>query len=166
MRVKARTRWRIGLSIAAACVLLGAAASCWRGMFVNRRSADYRELDVTLTRAALHVSYADRSSRAPFMSRVWQPGWDCRVEPVGGTPRVEWSPSVVWQTGSVPGWYVRAPWWIPVLPLGIPGALLWYRHLRRAAHVCAACGYDLSGLSSGVCPECGTNTHDAEPVRS
>lgn len=54
-------------------------------------------------------------------------------------------------------WYVRIPLWMLLIPIG--GAEFWRRAaLRRSARpgVCAACGYDLSGLAPGsACPECG-----------
>lgn len=53
------------------------------------------------------------------------------------------------------------PWFLPLLV--IPIAILFrssrsyrltrYRHIRG---LCEACGYDLMGNVSGVCPECGT----------
>jgi uncharacterized paraquat-inducible protein A len=33
--------------------------------------------------------------------------------------------------------------------------------LRQDRGLCAACGYDLTGNTSGVCPECGTPTRAA-----
>lgn len=30
------------------------------------------------------------------------------------------------------------------------------RRLRSATHLCIACGYNLTGNTSGTCPECGT----------
>jgi hypothetical protein len=41
------------------------------------------------------------------------------------------------------------------LPAGRAAARLWRRSRRRPGG-CAACGYDLTGNVSGVCPECGT----------
>lgn len=32
----------------------------------------------------------------------------------------------------------------------------WVRHKRTASNQCIDCGYDLTGNTSGVCPECGT----------
>ena len=42
---------------------------------------------------------------------------------------------------------------------GLPiGALIWARAFqhRAAARICRNCGYNLTGNTSGVCPECGT----------
>jgi hypothetical protein len=59
-------------------------------------------------------------------------------------------------SASVHGW-ILAPHW----SLAMPGTILVAWRLRRArssrspSGQCAACGYDLTGNVSGVCPECG-----------
>jgi hypothetical protein len=53
---------------------------------------------------------------------------------------------------------------IPHWPLAMTAAVLpgmWFRRRlqrtrRLSAGCCSACGYDLTGNTSGVCPECGT----------
>jgi hypothetical protein len=56
---------------------------------------------------------------------------------------------------------VGFPVWTP-LPLFM-ACLLWHyrnrlrRFLRRRRNACVTCGYSLTGNTSGVCPECGTN---------
>jgi hypothetical protein len=58
---------------------------------------------------------------------------------------------------------VRVPWWMLVMVLGaLPlwrGASSFRRDRRRrrlaVRNCCLACGYDLTGDVSGVCPECG-----------
>ena len=56
-------------------------------------------------------------------------------------------------------WWMRFPLWAAVLPLLVL-PILWsalqLRHRARIrSNVCLACGYDLTGNESGVCPECG-----------
>ena len=48
------------------------------------------------------------------------------------------------------------PLWIPLSLVVIPTAFLFWCDRRRvSARCCQACGYDLTGNTSGVCPECG-----------
>lgn len=48
------------------------------------------------------------------------------------------------------------PLWIPLLLTAIPTAWLWHRDRGRIRPgFCTHCGYDLTGNTSGVCPECG-----------
>jgi hypothetical protein len=66
------------------------------------------------------------------------------------------NPEVLWRV-CVPGWFL----WIFFLLL--PCLWLWrYRTRRRESYrrsqdLCMACGYALTGNTSGVCPECGTS---------
>ena len=48
------------------------------------------------------------------------------------------------------------PLWPGVLALGPLATLLWHLDRRRPPGACEKCGYDLSGNTTGVCPECGT----------
>ena len=59
---------------------------------------------------------------------------------------------------------VTLPFWLPLLILAVPTAILWRRDRRRIppGH-CGKCGYDLTGNESGVCPECGTGIARAIP---
>jgi hypothetical protein len=59
--------------------------------------------------------------------------------------------------GNQPGaaGYVM-PLWMPLVPLGVLTAWLWWRDRPLPAGHCQKCGYDLTGDVSGVCPECGT----------
>jgi len=87
-------------------------------------------------------------------------GFAAALMPVGSA----WRPSVVHSgLGSVPGGpgplfeitAVYVPLWTWVIVAGGMTGLLW----RRAGHAIVpghcACGYDLRGLASGRCPECG-----------
>ena len=52
------------------------------------------------------------------------------------------------------------PLWLPFSLIAIPTAWLWHRDRRPISSspdhwLCLRCGYDLTGNTSGVCPECG-----------
>ncbi len=51
-------------------------------------------------------------------------------------------------------WVVRVPLWVFLPPLAA-GAWVSWRRALPAASLCGACGYDLTGIATGVCPECG-----------
>ncbi len=55
---------------------------------------------------------------------------------------------------------VFVPLWFPFLLIALPtGFLFWSdRHKRTRVGHCAKCGYDLTGNTSGKCPECGATT--------
>ncbi len=50
--------------------------------------------------------------------------------------------------------YMIIPLWIPTLIIAIPSFILWRRNRKLPEGHCA-CGYNLTGNVSGVCPECG-----------
>lgn len=73
-------------------------------------------------------------------------------------PKFRWWPNYFLRIGYVPAerWAIVLPLWIPFLLLAIPTAWLWRLDRRRPlpGH-CGSCNYDLTGNTSGVCPECG-----------
>ena len=79
----------------------------------------------------------------------------------------------VFRTVHVVNSYTRDSWTIPgVLPaavFGIYPAIRGYRRFRRRGKsgLCRNCNYDLTGNTSGTCPECGTTLHlpEARPWR-
>ena len=80
-------------------------------------------------------------------------GFDCRV--------VRWDVTLQPEFSWIPLLSLAIPLWIPALLAGIPTFVLWRRHRRIPPGHCQACRYDLTGNTSGVCPECGTRTGDA-----
>jgi hypothetical protein len=54
--------------------------------------------------------------------------------------------------------HVDVPFWLPFLLCAIPALYVFWKDARRPlpGH-CTACGYNLTGNVSGVCPECGTS---------
>jgi hypothetical protein len=61
-------------------------------------------------------------------------------------------------SGSFDNWGIGLPW-VWIWHGGLGAAVFWWavrgRRMAREAWECAACGYDLRGLSCGACPECG-----------
>ncbi len=56
------------------------------------------------------------------------------------------------------------PSWLPTVLFGAYPTLAFIRgplrrHRRRRKGECTGCGYDLTGNESGICPECGSKTH-------
>ena len=73
---------------------------------------------------------------------------------------VFWRPSlqreIALGQGLPPLLHSRLPLWIPFLIVAIPTAILFYQDRRRPGPgCCQACAYDLTGNTSGRCPECG-----------
>ncbi len=84
----------------------------------------------------LHTDLRVLLGSAPPIWSWWHFGWD----------------------SSIPA--VQCPIWFLFLLLALPtGYLFWSDHRKRGkpGH-CAACGYDLTGNTSGTCPECGAET--------
>ena len=66
-----------------------------------------------------------------------------------------WVPGIYYSTDA---WSASLPCSFPFLLLFIPTLLLW-RHEWRAEHrpgFCPCCDYNLTGNTTGRCPECGT----------
>lgn len=119
----------------------------------------------------------ERQASAPVITRRPDGNIDIRYRPIV----ITWMPAEGWQAGlPVPESLVvqhasvqmperRLPI-VPVLPgfalnviayatiawLVLFAPRLYVRHVRRCEGQCAACGYDLAGLSS--CPECGIDS--------
>ncbi len=51
---------------------------------------------------------------------------------------------------------VFIPLWMLEVPLLAALGLIWMRRRRSKRNGCQQCGYNLTGNTSGICPECGT----------
>lgn len=72
-------------------------------------------------------------------------------DPQSAWPRA-WIPRIL-QTKATT--IVRIPWWLlAALPCGLT-VWTWWGSWRRDPGRCPVCRYDLTGLASSVCPECG-----------
>ena len=94
--------------------------------------------------------------RIPNPPRSLKPGW--HMYPRQGP--MLWKPDWDWYR-SLQG--VRIPFWLPLLLLLVPLALLWRRGQQVPPGHCHTCGYDLTGNVSGRCPECGTPVEPGKP---
>jgi hypothetical protein len=92
-----------------------------------------------------------------------------RIEPGMPTPAISFTMTnaagtfTTTSAGGRAGWDrhgITLPFWaLFLLPISLVGLSLWRelgRLLRERRGGCRACGYDLTGNRSGVCPECGT----------
>lgn len=68
---------------------------------------------------------------------------------------VAWPPRAA-SSGTV--WFIDLPLWMPLVGVGIPTCWLWRLSRRSAPGSCPTCGYDLAGITTGLCPECGKAT--------
>ena len=110
-----------------------------------------------------------RSGPLPFFE-AWSIGQGCIVYDYDWMSRHRNAPlgwSMVWSPG-MPQWkyhvwmdsnhdtHEEFPLWIPFMLFATPTAFLfWLDRRPRPPHCCQACGYDLTGNTSGVCSECG-----------
>lgn len=72
----------------------------------------------------------------------------------------------VWRFGysqNAWGYKIRIPLWLPFLLFALPSAYLWWmgwwnnKYYPPQPDHCQKCGYNLTGNTSGTCPECGTS---------
>jgi hypothetical protein len=55
-------------------------------------------------------------------------------------------------------WRLILPLWLPFLLIAAPTAWLWHRTRRVPPGHCPKCRYDLTGIATSTCPECGSPT--------
>jgi hypothetical protein len=154
-----------------ACLLTAMAfvSSGWWGLQIGLTSpgaevwsGGYIQNDVSLSGGVIwfrHTSWCSTTSRPQIgwhLVRDPQRGW--------GVLRKYPFPTIYHQQGKYlspiylpfDDYLVMTPLWLPFLFLLIPTVLLWRRGRRKPRPgFCQACGYDLTGNTTGICPECG-----------
>jgi hypothetical protein len=71
-----------------------------------------------------------------------------------------------YSSGGMTGYNIQLPLWSLFVLSLIPTAIVWYDDRRRSpAGHCMTCGYDLTGNTTGVCPECGTKIKVRTPAK-
>ncbi len=95
----------------------------------------------------LHARPGWRVGRAHNPPAGW--GWGVFLD------RPELVPGIL--RSSPDSFFVSLPLWLPFVILLIPTLLLWRRDRRKPRPgFCPRCDYDLTGNTTGRCPECGT----------
>jgi hypothetical protein len=165
MGVRRRWRWRrAGKWAGAGLLLLMVAAWAISGWFelwafkLHFIPADFTGVvpirGVRLSRGEFTAFY----HRSPPKSATPDTGWRWGRLPERFPPRWAWSRPALQVPGHGPGPSVmdaRLPVWTLAAIAAIPTAMLWWRDRRRPDGRCPDCGYNLVGIATGVCPECG-----------
>jgi len=85
--------------------------------------------------------------RDHYTGRTWivtKLSWaDMKREVYFGKPRIESD-------------VIHVPQWALFLLFAIPTAYLWWTGRPSSEGLCRSCRYNLTGNTSGICPECGT----------
>lgn len=129
----------------AACVLL---LCGWIGTFWSVFGYQNSTMSINLWGGCLEISAYPAGTGSQGWFAAWQPY------------EVYWLPEFIY--GKFSGartTHLFLPLWMPLLVLG-PTTIIttmrwWKRNRRLLAGDCRKCGYDLTGNTSGACPECG-----------
>jgi len=119
------------------------------------------EYHATLVKGYLELTRQGFVRTQPIRVEDWLIG----PEQVGGfPPLLEWRSS---QSGNLLHHTLRTSVWVPVLTFAAAPLLALARYIRRRrlpppGH-CLSCGYNLTGNTSGRCPECGTAAPGSDP---
>jgi hypothetical protein len=138
------------LTISSLLVLISIAVSIeWRILYIFRAKSvclecgalSYRDFIVSVhDSSALLISKAERS----WAPRGWWPRYF--VRPIGRDI------------------HLSIPLWMPLVVSAVPTIWLFWGDRRRPAPRACRCGYDLTGNTSGRCPECGGTIALARPA--
>lgn len=166
-RVRSRWRWaKWGLGVGALAALVVWGVSVWWSAWVGTGPIPIFTSNglgggAGFTRGLVFggVWWDTRPTR-------WAPEWD--VQAARGEDFHWW---IDWEidrgvSGSA---FVGAPLWLVGVVGGLGWGVMWWRARRGPAWACRRCGYDLRGITGGVCPECGGEgeaTKGEKPERS
>ena len=140
-RIRRLLKW-VGVGFVALTVAVGA-ASFPRGLGYVQQSFDVRVVK--------GIVYVDSPSR--LANAGYSPGWHAFGDMAFPGPGL--IPSFLrWPTAHSNG--VEVPLGPVVLILAVATGLLFWTDRRAPKGHCQSCGYNLTGNTSGVCPECGT----------
>jgi hypothetical protein len=153
-------RWKVVGSVLALLIVLSWAASLWC-MF----DAGWKiYLALQDGQIGLWDAYIPKGQKSTFFVHVeiYDPSvgsWDFWDDPRSyGFTR----PKGYFDLGIGDKRIVRIPLWMPLIVTLIPTAFLFWRDRRIPPGQCLKCRYDLTGNTSGVCPECGNPLADKQ----
>ena len=103
----------------------------------------------------LHSEYQSSPGKRFFMHGIGYENW-CRFEVLSMDKR------------GFRHWNVRFPIWAVFILFAAHPTVAFIRgplrrRRRRRKGWCMTCGYDLTGNTTGICPECGTSAHLVDP---
>ena len=125
----------------AACALL---FSGWIGTFWSAFGYQTSTVSINLWGGCLETSLYPAGLPTQGWFAAWQPY------------EVYWLPKLIHgRFSGVRTTHLFLPLWMPLLAIGSATILWWRRDRRYPPDHCQKCGYDLTGNTSGVCPECG-----------
>jgi hypothetical protein len=160
-----RRAWWLRLAFVASCGLLTIAVVAGAVLKrPGRRAIDTDRWSVALCHGHLHVARAVRVSRPPMSP--WPSSSHIQEFMISNSLR-ECDPS--WQNRPIfrrvrNSWGICLPMW-PAAPVLIAiGVVARPRRQHRPGR-CGTCGYDLTGLKGGVCPECGCAHDEGTDIR-
>jgi hypothetical protein len=138
-RVRAALRWTVtGIFIALALLLPS-------NLLLRYRVNVTPTVSLRVFDGLLALNAADRPMPMGF---YWQPE---------SRPHVKFELKFFTIAGS--GWAMTVPMIVPLGLSAAAAAVFWWRerveHRRKMVGHCRKCGYDLQGLASAACPECG-----------
>jgi hypothetical protein len=75
-------------------------------------------------------------------------------------------PNVLWPESASSIGACRIPLWIPLAFIAVPTLVAWRHSRPLRLGFCHNCGYNLTGNTTGRCPECGTPAPPASLAQS
>ncbi len=122
----------------------------WTGSLRWRLIYEGTQLLVVIKEGEVRYMY----TTSPYRARP--SGWT--IDSLRGRLVLTWP---WWQSEDEYRYMGSVPLWIPILALSALSFVpLLLGRKRRSLHACAECCYNLTGNTSGICPECGTPIPD------
>ena len=128
--------------------VIATVASRWWGISARYVGEEWA-FRLLIGRGLVIIQQIDRTRTA------WSQGWSAEVTQLDPSKHLVayMNPRGFYRTAY--GRLFAEPAWIPLVLAGTTTVWLWWLDRRRPAPGKCRCGYDLTGNTSGRCPECG-----------